>query len=228
MIKNNFRLFCLKGDNVSVCDDQHRFFHAVALVVKHSFVCWLNRGKNNVLVAGTDLTKIRKKTKKTVVFQQSSILKEKLKKRFYYKKFCYFRFDPDKVDQSFKNVLRKIRSIDKINEMISVQQMFEIFDFKRLSCRAPTKYRGFQGVVKLYDFGGGMASHGVSLTHRRPGGIGCHGFGRVIPGTKMPRLVVAKNKIQFGRVIRKKDALLFVGSVPGRKFSAVQLGNFTV
>ena len=49
-----------------------------------------------------------------------------------------------------------------------------------------TKGKGFQGVVKRYNFGGGRASHGGDWT-RKPGSIGmCEFPGRVYKGRKMP------------------------------------------
>ena len=51
---------------------------------------------------------------------------------------------------------------------------------------ATGKGRGFQGVVKRYDFGGGRASHGGGWL-RRTGSIGmCEFPGRVFKGKKMP------------------------------------------
>ncbi len=48
-----------------------------------------------------------------------------------------------------------------------------------------TKGRGFAGVVKRWNFGGGPSSHG-SMTHRRPGSIGqTTDPGRVWKGKKM-------------------------------------------
>lgn len=47
--------------------------------------------------------------------------------------------------------------------------------------------KGFQGVMKKHGFKGQPASHGNSLAHRAPGGIGaCQDPGKVWPGKKMP------------------------------------------
>ncbi len=49
-----------------------------------------------------------------------------------------------------------------------------------------SKGKGFQGVIKRHDFGGGRASHG-SMFHRAPGSIGRSAWpSRVFPGQKMP------------------------------------------
>jgi large subunit ribosomal protein L3 len=50
-----------------------------------------------------------------------------------------------------------------------------------------TKGKGYQGAMKLHNFGGQRASHGVSKTHRALGSTGqCQDPGRVFKGKKMP------------------------------------------
>jgi large subunit ribosomal protein L3 len=82
-----------------------------------------------------------------------------------------------------------------------------------------TKGRGFQGVVKRWDFSGGPASHG-SMFHRRGGSYGmCQWPGEVIKGKKMPgRYGTDRKTVQNLRVIRvdtDKNLILVKGSVPG-------------
>lgn len=38
--------------------------------------------------------------------------------------------------------------------------------------RGKSKGKGTQGVMKRWNFGGGSATHGVSLSHRIPGSLG--------------------------------------------------------
>jgi large subunit ribosomal protein L3 len=84
---------------------------------------------------------------------------------------------------------------------------------------ATGKGRGFQGVVKRYDFGGGRASHGGGWT-RRPGSIGmCEFPGRVFKGKKMPghmgsRRVTTQN-LKVVQVRPEENLILVKGSVPG-------------
>ena len=82
-----------------------------------------------------------------------------------------------------------------------------------------TKGRGFQGVVKRWNFGGGRASHGGAW-ERRPGSIGCCEWpGRVNKGKKMPghcgndRRTV--QNLQIVRVMADDNCLLVKGAVPG-------------
>ena len=88
-----------------------------------------------------------------------------------------------------------------------------------------TKGRGFQGVVKRYNFSGQPQSHG-HMMHRRTGSIGC----RLTPGLvwknqKMPgHMGVARRTVQNLKVeaVRLEDGVVLVsGNVPGNKGTLV-------
>lgn len=88
-----------------------------------------------------------------------------------------------------------------------------------------TKGRGFQGVVKRWNFAGGPASHG-SMFHRRGGSYGmCQWPGEVVKGKKMPghfgtdRRTVQNLKVV--KVLPEKNLILVKGSVPGATGSEV-------
>lgn len=88
-----------------------------------------------------------------------------------------------------------------------------------------TKGRGFQGVMKRWNFGGGPASHG-SMFHRRGGSYGmCQWPGHVIKGKKMPgHMGVNRRTVQSLRVVRiveDKNLILVKGSVPGHNGATV-------
>ena len=88
-----------------------------------------------------------------------------------------------------------------------------------------TKGKGFQGVVKRYNFGGGRASHGGDWT-RKPGSIGmCEFPGEVYKGRKMPGQTGNVQRTIMGlKVIsvRTEDNVLLVkGAVPGPKGGTV-------
>ncbi|MDD5697030.1 MAG: 50S ribosomal protein L3 [Victivallaceae bacterium] len=81
------------------------------------------------------------------------------------------------------------------------------------------KGRGFQGVVKRYNFNGGRYSHGGGWK-RRTGSIGqCEFPGRVDKGKKMPgHMGNVRRTIQNLRVVRviPEENILFVkGAIPG-------------
>ena len=57
----------------------------------------------------------------------------------------------------------------KVGEQILVSQVFKADD--KVDIVGTSKGRGFAGVVKRYNFGGGKKTHG-SMHHRAPGSIG--------------------------------------------------------
>lgn len=82
-----------------------------------------------------------------------------------------------------------------------------------------SKGRGFQGVVKRYNFGGGPNTHG-NTKHRRPGSIGPGTDpSRVIKGKKMPGQYGAARHTQTHLRVEKIDAernLIYIrGAVAG-------------
>jgi len=88
-----------------------------------------------------------------------------------------------------------------------------------------TKGKGFQGVVKRYNFGGGRASHGGDWT-RKPGSIGmCEFPGEVYKGRKMPGQTGNKQSTIMGlkvvQVRGEENLLLIKGAVPGPKGGTV-------
>jgi large subunit ribosomal protein L3 len=88
-----------------------------------------------------------------------------------------------------------------------------------------TKGKGFQGVVRRYNFGGGRASHGGDWT-RKPGSIGmCEYPGRVYKGRKMPGHMGSVQRTIMGlkvvQVRAQDNVVLVKGAVPGHKGSIV-------
>jgi len=84
-----------------------------------------------------------------------------------------------------------------------------------------TKGKGFQGVVKRYNFSGQPDSHG-HMMHRRPGGVGAGTWpGRIWKNKKMPgRHGVYNRTVQNLKVVqvRPEDNVILVsGAVPGHK-----------
>jgi len=100
-----------------------------------------------------------------------------------------------------------------------------IFDLiKYVDVTGISKGKGFQGVMKRWNFGGQPNSHGTERKHRSPGGIGggqgTRGHGRAIRlGKKMAghlgdERVTTKNLALVG-VDKEKHLLLIKGTVPG-------------
>ena len=115
-------------------------------------------------------------------------------------------------------VLREIRTAEPA-EAGSKLDVTIFADGEFLDVVGTTKGRGFQGVVKRYNFGGGRASHGGAWT-RRTGSIGCCEWpGRVNKGKRMPghtgntRCTV--QNLQIVQVRPEENLLLVKGAIPG-------------
>jgi large subunit ribosomal protein L3 len=85
-----------------------------------------------------------------------------------------------------------------------------------------TKGRGFEGVVKRWNFRGGDMTHGAKGWHRRSGAIGQRLFpGTVMRGMKMPgHMGQARRTTQNLEIIQVREAeniLLIKGAIPGAK-----------
>ena len=83
-----------------------------------------------------------------------------------------------------------------------------------------SKGKGFQGVVKRWNFRTQDATHGNSLSHRAPGSIGqCQTPGRVFKGKKMSGHMgderVTTQGLEVMRVDVERNLLLIKGAVPG-------------
>ena len=92
-----------------------------------------------------------------------------------------------------------------------------------------SKGKGFQGVMKRWNFQGGPAAHG-SKFHRAPGSIGmCASPGRVIKGKKLPGHMGAKKKtvqnLQVVELNKEQGYLLVKGSVPGSKSGFLRISK---
>jgi len=89
-----------------------------------------------------------------------------------------------------------------------------------------SKGKGFQGVIKRYNFRTQDATHGNSLSHRAPGSIGqCQTPGRVWKGKKMAGHMgaeqVTTQSLEVVRVDEENNVLLIKGAVPGAKGETV-------
>jgi large subunit ribosomal protein L3 len=118
-----------------------------------------------------------------------------------------------------KRVLKEFR-VDAaevaVGDVVSASSFEEV---NYVDIVATGKGRGFQGVVKRYDFGGGRASHGGGWI-RRTGSIGmCEFPGRVFKGKKMPGQMgdkrVTTQNLKVIQVRPEENLILVKGSVPG-------------
>jgi large subunit ribosomal protein L3 len=108
---------------------------------------------------------------------------------------------------------------------IKIEDVFEIGD--KVSAVGVSKGKGFQGVVKRYNFRGvGDATHGQHNRGRAPGSIGAASYpAKVIKGMKMAgrmggKRVKIKN-LEIVKLFPEKHLLVVKGAVPGHKGSIV-------
>lgn len=99
---------------------------------------------------------------------------------------------------------------------------------QKIDVSGTSKGRGFAGVMKRYDFGGGRATHGAEKVHRQMGSTGqCQWPGRVFPGKKMPGHYgnerVTTQNIEVVRVDEEQNRILVKGAVPGSRNGLVEL-----
>ncbi len=91
---------------------------------------------------------------------------------------------------------------------------------QKIDVTGTSKGKGFQGVIKRYNFAMQDATHGNSLSHRAPGSIGqCQTPGRVWKGKKMAGHMgserVTTQNLEIVRVDAERNLLLIKGAVPG-------------
>lgn len=129
-----------------------------------------------------------------------------------------------KASVSPKRFIREVKpdagSDIKLGQCVTV----EIFnDSKTINVIGSTKGKGYAGVMKRWNFKGGLNTHG-STRHRPPGSIGSNTDpGRVIKGKKMAgRLgaerVTIKN-LDIVKIDKERNLLFVKGAVPGYRGS---------
>jgi len=99
---------------------------------------------------------------------------------------------------------------------------------QKVDVSGTSKGRGFAGVMKRYNFGGGRASHGAEKVHRQMGSTGqCQDPGRVFPGKKMPghygHARVTTQNLEIVRIDEEANRILVKGAVPGPRGGLVEI-----
>jgi large subunit ribosomal protein L3 len=90
---------------------------------------------------------------------------------------------------------------------------------ERVDVIGTSRGKGFQGVVRRHNFGGGAATHG-SMFHRAPGSIGASSYpSRVVKGMRMAGHTgadrVTTRNLKVLRVDAENHLLVVEGAVPG-------------
>lgn len=135
-----------------------------------------------------------------------------------------------KAGTSPKKKLVEFKEFEKeysLGDTLSLQDVFEEGEFVEVI--GTSKGKGFQGVVKRYNFAGvGGQTHGQHNRQRHPGSIGACSFpSRVFKGMKMAGRTggdrVKVFNLEVLKIYPDKNLILVNGSVPGAKNSFVIL-----
>lgn len=112
----------------------------------------------------------------------------------------------------------------KVGDVLTVAKFAE---GQKVDVIANTKGRGFQGVMKRWDFSGQGDSHG-SMMHRRSGSIGMRQFpGHVFKNKRMPGHMGTRRRttqnLEIVKIFEDKNLILLKGSVHGSKGGIVYI-----
>ena len=113
--------------------------------------------------------------------------------------------------------LREFRDFSPEGDTVNV----DIFaEGEKVDATGTSKGKGFQGVMKRWNFAGGPASHGAKKWHRRPGSIGQRKTpGRVYKGKRMAGHMgddrVTVQNLEVVEVRPDENLILVKGAVPG-------------
>jgi len=125
--------------------------------------------------------------------------------------------------------LRELRAenVDNYNvgDELTCDSIFAAGDI--IDVTGTSKGKGFQGVIKRWNFAGGRATHG-SMFHRAPGSIGASAWpSRVFKGKKMAGQMgnerVTVQSLQVVEVRPDENLILVKGAIPGAKNSLVMI-----
>ncbi len=114
-----------------------------------------------------------------------------------------------------------------LGDLLTVAEVFAEGD--KVSVSGSSKGKGFQGVVKRYNFKGvNDATHGQHNRQRAPGSIGAASYpAKVFKGMRMGgRMGNTKVKVQNLEVVKifpEKNILLIKGALPGHKGAFVRI-----
>ena len=131
-----------------------------------------------------------------------------------------------KIDSAEKIVEYRDHEGDvSVGDVLAATDVFEEGEF--VDVVGKSKGKGFQGVVKRYNFAGvGGQTHGQHNRQRHPGSIGAASYpSRVFKGMRMAGRTgndrVMVENLQILKVIPEKNLIIVNGSVPGANNSIV-------
>jgi len=124
--------------------------------------------------------------------------------------------------------LRELRTDDVDSVEIGSELKCDLFaPGDVVNVTGTSKGKGFQGVIKRWNFAGGRSTHG-SKFHRGPGAIGCSAWpAKVVKGKKMPGQMgnarVTVQNLMVVDVRPEQNLILVKGAVPGARNSYIMI-----
>ncbi|THF85662.1 50S ribosomal protein L3 [Deinococcus sp. KSM4-11] len=121
--------------------------------------------------------------------------------------------------------LREFRGFAPDGDTVNV----DIFaEGEKIDATGTSKGKGFQGVMKRWNFKGGPASHGSKKWHRRPGSIGQRKTpGRVYKGKRMAGHMgmtrITVQNLEIVEIRADENLILVKGAIPGANGGLVVL-----
>lgn len=181
-----------------------------------------------IKIENNNIIQIKKKEKEGYHAIQIAcfIKKKKIKKS----ETGHFKKSNIKVSNTLKEFKINKNNNFKIGQNINIEIFSEI---KKIDITGYSKGKGFSGTVKRWKFKTQDASHGNSLSHRKPGSIGQNQSpGRVFKGKKMAgqmgnKKITVKN-LNIIKLDYINNLILVKGSIPGHKNSKliIKLSNY--
>ena len=126
---------------------------------------------------------------------------------------------PKKKIVEFRNFREDVESPISLGQEITLKDVFVENEY--IDTLAVSKGKGFQGVVKRYNFAGvGEATHGQHNRLRAPGSIGgCSYPARVFKGLRMAGRTGGKyvkvTNLKVLKILPEKHLIVLKGAVPG-------------
>ena len=134
----------------------------------------------------------------------------------------------EKAESGPKRFVREVRLLSAPENKLGDEVTVGILDgVKKVDVLGISKGKGFQGVMKRWNFKGLRQSHGTSKRHRSPGGLGRHmSINKGVPkGKKMAGHMgdeqVTVHGLKVVKVDPENNLVLVKGPVPGANGSFV-------
>lgn len=134
-----------------------------------------------------------------------------------------------KAETTPKRYIREFRELDVNAHEVGQEVKVDVFaEGEIVDVTGVSKGKGFQGVIKKYNYARGPMSHG-SRFHRSVGSIGSVDAARVFKGKRMPgrmgNKTVTVQNLEIVRVDTERNLILIKGNVPGARKSLIQIKN---